>query len=42
MKYGMRKPSIKKSIKSKTTGKINRAAKSSINPAYNKKGIRLY
>lgn len=42
MKYGMRKPSIKKSLKSKTTGKINRTVKSSINSTYNKKGIRIY
>lgn len=38
MKLGMRKPSIKKSIKARTTGKAKRAIKSSINPIYGKKG----
>lgn len=38
MKYGFRKPSIKKSIKAKTTAKIKRKAKSTINPLYGKKG----
>jgi len=39
MKVGIRKPSIKKSIKARTTGKAKRAIKSSINPLYGKKGI---
>lgn len=34
----MRKPSIKKSIKARTTGKAKRAIKSSVNPVYGKKG----
>ncbi len=34
MKFGMRKPSIKKSIKARTTGRAKRAIKKSINPAY--------
>ena len=38
MKFGMRKPSLKKSIKARTTGRIKRKAKSSINPFYGKKG----
>ena len=38
MKLGMRKPSIKKGIKARTTGKAKRAIKSSINPIYGKKG----
>lgn len=42
MKYGIRKPSIKKSIKSKTTSKMNRAMKSCVDPTYNKKGLRVY
>ena len=37
MKVGYRKPSIKKSIRARTTGKIKRQIKSSINPAYGKK-----
>lgn len=39
MKYGMRKPSIKKTVRAKTTGKIKRKAKSSINPLYGKSGV---
>lgn len=39
MKVGVRKPSIKKSVKARTTGKIKRAAKRSVNPLYGKKGM---
>lgn len=39
MKFGMRKPNIKKSIKARTTGKLKRKIKSMINPFYGKKGI---
>lgn len=39
MKFGMRKPSVKRSVKARTTGKLTRAAKKSINPAYGKKGM---
>ncbi|WP_455938290.1 hypothetical protein [Gemella morbillorum] len=39
MKVGYRKPSIKKSIKARTTGKVKRQIKSSINPTYGKKGM---
>lgn len=39
MKLGYRKPSVSKRIKSKTTGRIKRATKSSINPLYGKKGM---
>ena len=39
MKFGFRKPSIKKSIKARTTAKIKRKAKKMINPFYDKKGI---
>ena len=39
MKIGPRKPSIKKSIKARTTGKVKRTIKKSINPTYGKKGI---
>ncbi|CEN29178.1 hypothetical protein [Pseudolactococcus piscium] len=39
MKFGMRKPSLKKSIKARTTGKLKRKIKKSIIPGYGKKGI---
>ena len=39
MKFGMRKPSIKKSIKSRTTGKLKRKVKKAANPLYGKKGV---
>lgn len=39
MKFGVRKPSFKKSIKARTTGRINRAVKRSVNPLYGKKGV---
>lgn len=41
MKFGMRKPSLKKSIKSRTIGKAKRSVKKAINPLYGKKGIGL-
>lgn len=39
MKIGMRKPSIKKSIKARTTGKAKRAVKKAVVPGYGKKGM---
>lgn len=39
MKVGIRKPSIKKSVKARTTGRIKRSLKSSVNPLYGKKGM---
>ena len=39
MKVGIRKPSIKKSFKASTTGKLKRSIKGSINPLYGKKGM---
>lgn len=39
MKIGLRTPSLKKMVRSRTTGKAKRAIKSSINPLYGKKGI---
>ncbi len=39
MKFGVRTPSIKRSIKARTTGRIKRSIKSSINPLYGKKGM---
>ena len=41
MKFGMRKPSISRSIRARTTGRITRAAKKAVNPLYGKKGIGL-
>lgn len=41
MKVGIRKPSIKKSIKARTTGKIKRSIKKSVNPLYGKKGMGI-
>lgn len=41
MKFGMRKPSLKKSVKARTTGKLNRQVKSKVNPVYGKKGTGL-
>lgn len=38
MKFGIRKPSIKRSIKAKTTAKAKRAVKKAIIPGYGKKG----
>lgn len=39
MKIGMRKPSIKKSIKARTTGKVKRKVKKAVVPGYGKKGM---
>ena len=39
MKIGLRTPSLKKMVKSRTTGRVKRAMKKSINPIYGKKGI---
>lgn len=41
MKFGMRKPSLKKSLKARTTGKLKKELKKSINPLYGKKGMGL-
>lgn len=41
MKVGIRTPSLKKSLKARTTGRLKRKAKSSINPLYGKKGMGL-
>lgn len=38
MKIGMRKHSLKKSIKARTTGKAKRALKKAVIPGYGKKG----
>jgi len=39
MKFGMRKPSIKRSIKARTTGRAKRAIKKKVIPGYGKKGM---
>lgn len=39
MKIGVRKPSIKKRVRARTTGKLVRKVKSAINPFYGKKGM---
>lgn len=39
MKIGIRKPSIKKSVKARTTGKVKRKVKGAVNPLYGKKGM---
>ena len=38
MKFGMRKPSLKRSIKARTTGKAKRKVKKALIPGYGKKG----
>lgn len=42
MKIGIRTPSPTKSIKARTTGRIKRAAKRSINPFYGRKGMGYF
>lgn len=39
MKIGMRKPSIRKSISARTTGRAKRAVKKALIPGYGKKGM---
>lgn len=39
MKVGVRKPSLKKSIKARTTGKAKRAIKKATIPGYGQKGM---
>ena len=39
MKFGLRTPNLKKSIKARTTARIKTAAKRAINPLYGKKGM---
>lgn len=41
MKMGIRKPSIKKSVSARTTGKIKRTIKKTTNPLYGKKGMGI-
>ena len=39
MKFGVRKPSLNKMVKARTTANYNRKLKSSVNPLYGKKGM---
>lgn len=41
MKFGIRTPNISKRIKARTTGRVKRIAKKSINPLYGKKGMGI-
>lgn len=41
MKFGVRKPSFKKMIKARTTGRAKRALKKAIIPGYGKKGMGI-
>lgn len=42
MKFGIRKPSLKKSIKARTTGKLKRSVKKAVIPGYGKKGTGIF
>lgn len=37
--FGLRKPSIKRSIKARTIGKVKRSVKKAVIPGYGKKGM---
>lgn len=39
MKFGMRTPSLKRSISARTTGQLKRSVKRAIIPEYGKKGM---
>lgn len=39
MKFGVRRPSLKRSIRARTTGRAKRAVKSAVNPIYGKDGV---
>ena len=39
MKFGIRTPSLKKSIKARTTGQVKRSMKKAVIPGYGKKGM---
>lgn len=41
MKIGLRTPNLNKMFKARTTGKVKRKVKSSVNPLYGKKGVGL-
>lgn len=39
MKFGLRKPSVNKSISARTNGRLERTSKRVINPSYGRKGV---
>lgn len=39
MKFGLRTPSLKRSLKARTTGRAKRAVKKALIPGYGKKGM---
>lgn len=39
MKLGLRTPSLKKSLKARTTGKLKKSLKKAVNPIYGKSGV---
>lgn len=39
MKYGVRRPSVRKSISARTSGRVTRSINRSVNPYYGKKGM---
>lgn len=39
MKYGVRTPSVRKSISARTSGRVTRSINRSVNPYYGKKGM---
>lgn len=41
MKFGIRTPSLSKSISARTTGKAKRKIKKAMNPLYGKKGMGI-
>jgi len=41
MKFGLRTPSLKRSISARTTGRLKREINSAINPLYGKKGMGI-
>ncbi len=41
MKVGVRKPSVSKRVKARTTGKVKRSVKKAVNPYYGKKGMGM-
>ena len=39
MKFGLRKPSLKRSLRARTTGRAKRSGKKALIPGYGKKGV---
>ena len=42
MKFGIRKPSLTRSISARTTGQLKRAINRAVNPYYGKKGVGIF